>query len=111
MEGGSSTRSPPLKWDEGMYKFVYQKLINLRLRLKTHNMKYLKFLGVILFVNVCVSVSGQQPTNGWEKLNEVMTFQEMDCVKRTFKPIKVVFYDDKGNMLAWLLTQTLNKKK
>jgi hypothetical protein len=50
-----------------MYKFVYQKLIKLRLRLKTHNMKYFRFLGVILFVNVCVSVSGQQPTNGWEK--------------------------------------------
>jgi hypothetical protein len=30
-------------------------------------MKYLKFLGVILFVNVCISVSGQQTTSGWEK--------------------------------------------
>jgi hypothetical protein len=32
-------------------------------------MKYLKFLGVILFVNVCISVVGQQTTNGWEKWN------------------------------------------
>jgi hypothetical protein len=50
-----------------MYKFVYQKLIKLRFKLNKHNMKYLKFLGVILLLNVCISVSGQQTANGWEK--------------------------------------------
>jgi hypothetical protein len=38
-------------------------------------------------------------TDGWEKLNEVMSFQEMDCVKKTSKIMKTVMYDDVGNTL------------
>ncbi len=38
-------------------------------------------------------------TDGWDKLNEVITFQEIDCVKRTFKFLKTVFHNDDGNNL------------
>ena len=46
-----------------------------------------------------VRIKSRLSINGWKKLNEVMTFQEVNCFKRTSKTIKTVFYDNDGNEL------------
>jgi hypothetical protein len=41
----------------------------------------------------------KEPIDGWDKLEDIITLQELDCKKKTTKMIQMTIRDNKGKVL------------